>query len=121
MPGRPVNVSPLGIVAPNMRFKPFPKTGSEWDLTSLRCVLVAGFMLLTVQVWARLALSGWVRQHIEEKLWPLPLLLGFLLVCCSVLAARERQRLLSLMAAVIGILSAIIALLPILLQEGVRN
>jgi cytochrome bd-type quinol oxidase subunit 2 len=104
-----------------MRFKPLPTTGSEWDRTCLHCLLVAGFMLLTVQVWARLALSGWVRQRMEEMLWPLPLLFGFLLVCCSLIAALQRQRVLSSMAAVVGFLSALIALLPILLHEGVRN
>ena len=78
-------------------------------------------MLLMVQVWARLALSGLLRQNIEEMLAPLALLLGFFLVCCSVVAAIQRRRLLSLMAAALGILSAIIALLPILLDEGIRN
>jgi len=103
-----------------MRFKPLPKTSSQWEQTFLHCALIAGFMLL-VQVWARLALSGLLRQHIEEMLWPFAFLLGFFLVCCSVVAAIQRRRLLSLMAAALGILSAIIALLPILLDEGICN
>jgi len=104
-----------------MGFKPLPKSTGDWEQTVLRSALVAGFMLLTVQLGARFALSGWVRQHIEEMLWPFPLLLGFFLVCCSVVALLQPQRLLSLMAAVIAVLSALIALLPILLHEGIRD
>ena len=104
-----------------MGFKPLPKSTGDWEQTVLRSALVAGCMLLTVQLAARLALSGWVRQHIEEMLWPFPLLLGFFLICCSVAALLQRQRLLSLMSAVVAVLSVLIALLPILLREAIRN
>jgi hypothetical protein len=77
--------------------------------------------VLAVQAWARLALSGWTRQHIEELLWPYPILLGVLLVVCAVIAAFQRQRRLGFIAFVIGVLSMIIALLPILLHEGIRD
>ena len=66
-------------------------------------------------------MSGWTRQHIEELLWPYPLILGFGLVVCSVIALLQRQRLLGFMAIVIGVLSMIIALLPILLHEATRD
>ena len=104
-----------------MRFNAFPKTGGEWDHTALRSVLVAGCMLLVVQAWARLALSGNLQQHIEERLWPLPFFLGFLLLFCSVAAAIRRQRLLSLTAAVVATLSVIIALLPMLFVSGMMG
>jgi len=104
-----------------MRFKPLPKTSSEWDQTALHCVLIAGLMFLTVPVWARLALRGWVRQTIEEMLWAFAFLMGLLLICSSVLAAIQRRRLLSLMAAAIAILCVLIALLPTLLHEGIIN
>lgn len=87
----------------------------------MRCLLIAGFILLLVQIWARTVLSGPTRQHIEEMLWPFPVLIGFLLFCCSVFAFVQRQRLLGLMAAVVGILSALIGLLPILLREGIYD
>ena len=104
-----------------MRFKAFPKTGGEWDQTCLRCLLLAGCALLTVQVWARLALAGYVRQSVEEILRLAALFVAPLLVFCSVAAAVRRLRLLSLTAAVVVIVSSIIALLPILLHEGIRN
>lgn len=104
-----------------MRFKPLPTTTGEWEGAILRSTLVTGLLLLTVQLWARVALTGWMRQLIEEILWVPALLLGFYLVCCSVVALLRRQRLLGFMAAVVAILSALVALLPTLLHEGIIN
>jgi hypothetical protein len=110
----------FGLCA-RMNFTRLPKTKSAWGQTCFHCLLIAGFWLLSVQVWARLALSGFERQDIEEMLSPLPLILGSGLVVCSVIALFRRQRLLGLMTMVIGVLSALIAFLPILLNEGIRD
>ena len=104
-----------------MGFKPLPETTGDWELTFLRCALVAGFTLLPVQVWARLALSGLIRQDIEEILGPFAFLLGLLLLGCSVVALLKRQRLLGLMLAVVAIISVLVALLPNLLNEAIIN
>jgi len=103
-----------------MNFTPFPKTRSAWDQTCFRCYLITGILLLSVQVWARLALSGLMRQHIEETLWPLPLIFGTGLVLGSVIAMSQRRWIYGFIL-VIGVLSVLVALLPILLQEGVRD
>jgi hypothetical protein len=104
-----------------MSFSPLPRTRTEWDLTCFRCLLAIGFTLLSVQIRARIALPGPRRQLVEEMLWPFPVILGFVLVCCAVMAFLQRQRLLGSAAAAVGILSAIINFLPILLREGIYD
>ena len=104
-----------------MSFASLPKTQRAWELTCLRCLLMAGFILLLVQIWARAALSGPTRQYIEEMIWPFPVFLGLVLLCCAVVAFVQRQRWLGLTSAIVGILSALIGLLPILLQAGIYD
>ena len=82
---------------------------------------MGGFILLSVQVWARTALHGLTRQNVEEWLRPFVALFGILLACSTVVATIQRHRGLALLAALIALLSAFIVLLPILLQEGVRD
>jgi hypothetical protein len=98
-----------------------PKTEKAGELMWVRCLLETGFILLLVQLWARGFLSGPTRQHIEESLWPFPLFLGALLLYCAVVSFVGRERLLGMMAAAVGILSAMISLLPILLGEGIYD
>ena len=100
---------------------PLPKRQRGWELTCFRCLLIAGCILLFVQIWARTVLSGPTRQHVEEMLWPFPVFLGFVLLCCSVIAFVRRERLLGSIAATVGILSGLIGLLPILLREGIYD
>lgn len=102
-----------------MTFTPLPKTGRDWELTCVRSNICAGSALLIAQIWARTFLTGWMRQHIEELLWPFPLFLRALLLCCSVVAFLRRERMLGTTAALIGVVSVWIALLPFLLGEGI--
>ncbi len=90
-------------------------------MTCFRCLLASGAVLLSVQVWARTVLPGPRRQLVEEMLWPFPVFLGLLLLCCSVLAFFQRFRWLGLLAALVGTLSTVIALLPILLREAIYD
>jgi hypothetical protein len=98
-----------------------PETRKQWELTLMRSCLYAGFVLLLVQVWARTFLAGLKRQNIEEMLWPFAWPFVVLLLYCAVGAFLRRQRLIGAVAALVAIASALIALLPILLQEGVRD
>jgi uncharacterized membrane protein YwaF len=87
----------------------------------MRSCIFAGSVLLVVQIWARAFLVGLKRQSIEELLWPFAVFLCILLLYCSVGAFLRRQRRLGTAAAFLGIVSALIALLPVLLREGVRD
>lgn len=104
-----------------MNFASSPKTQREWQLTCLRSCLFAGSILLLVEVWARTFLAGLRRQNVEETLWPFAWIFVVLLLYCSLAAFVSRKRLLGAILAVIGILSSLTALLPILREEGVYD
>ena len=87
----------------------------------MRSCLYAGFVLLLVQVWARTFFAGLKRQNIEEMLWPFAWPFVVLLLYCAVGALLRQQRLAGAIAALLAIASAMIALLPVLLREGVRD
>ena len=111
----------LAIIERRMTFTPLPKTRREWELACVRSCIFAGSVLLLVQIWARTFLVGLRRQNIEELLWPVSVFLCILLLYCSVGAFLRRERMLGTTAAFIGVVSMLIALLPVLLREGVRD
>jgi hypothetical protein len=104
-----------------MTFTPLPKTRREWELVCVRSCIFAGSVLLLPQIWARTFLAGLRRQNIEELLWPFAVLLCILLLYSSVGAFLRRECRLGAAAAFVGIVSALIALLPVLLREGVYD
>ena len=105
-----------------MNFTPLPKTSRERELTWVRSCLVAGGVLLLVQVSTRIALSGGTRQFIEETLWPWPFFFSILLLYWSVVALFfRRERVLGVIGITVSILSALVALLPILLREPIYD
>jgi hypothetical protein len=73
------------------------------------------------QIGVRFLLAGLRRQDIEEILSPYLLIMWLLLLFCTVDAFRHRERLLGMTAGLVGIVSGLLALLPILLREGVYD
>jgi hypothetical protein len=93
----------------------------QGDLTLVRCCLSAGSVVLLTQIAVRIFLAGLTRQNIEEILSPFAFFVCVLLLVSSVAAFLHRERLLGTIAALVGAVSAVIGLLPIILQEGVRD
>jgi hypothetical protein len=104
-----------------MSFTQLPTTGKQWELTFVRSCISAGLVVLLAQVFVRVFLAGLRRQDIEEILGPYLFVIWLLLLLCSVRAFRHRERLPGMMAGIIGILSGLITLLPVLLNEGVYD
>jgi hypothetical protein len=104
-----------------MNLTPLPKKEKDWQLKYMRSCLFAGSILLFVQIWVRTFLAGLRRQNSEYMLRPFAWLFVVLLLCCSVAAFLRRKRLLGSISAVVGLSSAVIALLPVLLKEGVYD
>jgi hypothetical protein len=104
-----------------MNFARLPDTRKQWELTFVRGFISAGLVALLTQVAVRIFLAGLRRQDIEEILAPYLFIIWLLLLLCTVRAFHYRERLLGMMAGIIGILSGIITLLPVLLREGVYD
>ena len=101
-----------------MNFTRLPKTQKQWELIFVRGCISAGFLVLLAQIGVRILLAGLRRQDIEEILCPYLFVMWLLLLFCSVRASLHGERLLGMVAGLVGILSGLIALLPILLREG---
>ena len=96
-------------------------TMAKWEMALIRTALAVGIVLLAAQAWARVFLQGLIRQSVEEILAPVALLAGAYLLCCAVAAWVRGKRLLCLALALVGAASAVVALLPAILGEAVRN
>jgi hypothetical protein len=111
----------LVVIERHMNFTRLPETREQWKLTFERGCVSAGFVILLAQTGVRFFLAGLRRQNIEEILSPYLLVMWLLLLFCTVDAFRHRERLLGITAGLLGIISGLIALLPILLREGVYD
>jgi hypothetical protein len=104
-----------------MNSTPLLKTRKQIHLMFVRSCLSAGVVVLLTQIGVRILLAGLTRQNIEEILWPFAILTCLLMLFCSIGAFLHREHLLGAIAALVSALSMLIGLLPILLEEGVRD
>jgi hypothetical protein len=109
------------VFVKRMNFAPLPKTRRELEMTIVRCSILAGAIVLLLQVWILFAENGPTRQYTEETLGPFTLLLSVQVLCCSIVALRRRERFLGCIGLLAGVGSALFALLPIVLQEVIYN
>jgi hypothetical protein len=104
-----------------MNFTRLPKTRKQWELIFVRGCISAGFLVLLAQIWVRVFLAGHCQQVVEEILIPCLIVTWLLLIFCTVGAFYRKERRLGDIAALVGILSALIVILTNLFREGVYD
>jgi hypothetical protein len=104
-----------------MSFTQFPKLQGQWTLTLMRGVVYAGLVVLLVQIGMRFFLTGHWRQSVEESFLPCLIVTWLMMIICTIGSFRRSERPLGMVAALVGISSALIFILTDLLREGVYD